>query len=120
MSRFKPHERDIEERTFEFAAVVATFCDGVESRRASTRVIVSQLLRAATSVGANVSEAGAGQSRADFKAKCSIASKEARETRYWLRLLARTRPELSKRITPLINEVTQLSSILTTIVVRSV
>ena len=49
--------------------------------------ILLQLLRSATSVGANVNEASAGQSKRDFITKMSIASKEARETFYWLRLL---------------------------------
>ncbi|HKZ18251.1 MAG TPA: four helix bundle protein, partial [Geobacteraceae bacterium] len=49
-------------------------------------VLSKQLLRAGTSIGANVEEALAGQSRADFLSKMCIASKEARETRYWLRL----------------------------------
>ena len=52
--------------------------------------IASQLLRAGTSIGANVEEALAGQSRKDFFAKMSIASKEARETNYWLRLIKDT------------------------------
>jgi four helix bundle protein len=47
----------------------------------------TKLLRSGTSVGANVQEAQAGQSRADFISKYSIALKEARETLYWLRLL---------------------------------
>jgi four helix bundle protein len=50
-------------------------------------VLSKQLLRSGTSIGANVEEASAGQSRKDFLAKMGIASKEARETRYWLRLL---------------------------------
>ena len=50
-------------------------------------VLSKQLLRSATSIGANVEEAQAAQSKADFVAKMSIASKEARETNYWLRLL---------------------------------
>lgn len=49
-------------------------------------VISKQLLRAGTSIGANVEEALAAQSRKDFLHKMSIASKEARETLYWLRL----------------------------------
>jgi len=49
--------------------------------------LTSQLLRSATSVGANVEEANAGQSRKDFVAKLAIARKEAHEARYWLRLL---------------------------------
>jgi four helix bundle protein len=49
------------------------------------------LLRSGTSIGANVEEASAGQSRKDFLAKMSIASKEARETKYWLRLLQKSK-----------------------------
>lgn len=49
-------------------------------------VLSKQLLRSATSIGANVEEANAAQTKKDFIMKMSIASKEARETRYWLRL----------------------------------
>lgn len=49
--------------------------------------IARQILRSGTSIGANVEEALAGISRLDFIAKMSVASKEARETHYWLRLL---------------------------------
>ena len=55
-------------------------------------VLSKQLLRSGTSIGANVEEATGGQSRKDFLAKMLIALKEARETRYWLRLLAESRP----------------------------
>lgn len=50
-------------------------------------VLSKQILRSGTSIGANVEEAIGGQSKNDFKAKLSIAYKEARETHYWLRLL---------------------------------
>ena len=50
-------------------------------------IISKQLLRSSTSIGANVEEAIAAQSKKDFVAKMSISSKEARETKYWLRLL---------------------------------
>jgi four helix bundle protein len=54
-------------------------------------VLSKQLLRSATSIGANVEEASASQSRKDFISKMAIASKEARETRYWLKLLERSK-----------------------------
>src|SRR3982074_2786698 len=54
-------------------------------------VISKQLLRCGTSIGANIEEAIAAQSRKDFITKMSIASKEARETRYWLRLLDKSK-----------------------------
>jgi len=50
-------------------------------------IMSRQLLKSGTSIGANIEEASAGQSKRDFTAKMSIASKEARETRYWLKLL---------------------------------
>ncbi len=54
-------------------------------------VLSKQLLRSATSIGANVEEANAAQTKKDFITKMSIASKESRETRYWLRLLDKSR-----------------------------
>ena len=53
-------------------------------------ILSKQLLRCGTSIGANVNEAQAGQSKADFISKMSIASKEARETKYWIDLLIET------------------------------
>jgi four helix bundle protein len=79
--------RDITDRTFYFAAEIIRFCDALDSSRGTVRVLARQLLRAGTSIGANVEEAQAGQSRADFISKYSIALKEARESIYWLRLL---------------------------------
>lgn len=54
-------------------------------------VISKQLLRCGTSIGANVEEANAAQTKKDFVTKMAIASKEARETRYWLRLLSKSK-----------------------------
>lgn len=54
-------------------------------------VLSKQLLRSGTSIGANVAEAGAAQSKRDFATKMAIASKEARETKYWLLLLEKSK-----------------------------
>ena len=75
----------IQGKSFEFALSVIQLYQGLQAER--EYVISKQLLRSGTSVGANVEEATAAQSRRDFLSKMSIASKEARETRYWLRLL---------------------------------
>ena len=69
---------------------VVQFCRRLEREHRVERSLVSQLLRAATSVGANAEEAQAGQNRADFISKNAICLKEARETHYWLRLLLAT------------------------------
>jgi four helix bundle protein len=76
---------------------------------------MSQLLRSGTSIGANVEEAQGSQSRADFIAKMAIARKEARETLYWLRLLAAEEIIAPARLEELINGTDQIVAILTAI-----
>jgi four helix bundle protein len=111
--------RDITERTFEFAERVVSLCRAVRFRDVAARVIVGQLVRAGTSVGANVEEAQASHSRADFAAKCSIACKEARETRYWLRLLAASGIVSASLLAGLLAECDELVAILITIVKKA-
>lgn len=79
-------------------------------------VFSKQLLRSGTSIGANVEEAQAGQSRADFVSKMSIASKEARETCYWLRLLRDSNTIEKCEVDPLLSEAESIVNILTSIV----
>lgn len=79
----------IQTKSFAFAVQVIHLYSRLTEQR--EYVISKQLLRSGTSIGANVEEAEAGQSRKDFLAKMYIAAKEARETRYWLRLLQETR-----------------------------
>jgi four helix bundle protein len=78
-------------------------------------VLSRQLLRSGTSIGANIEEAIAAQSRKDFIAKMAIASKEARETQYWLRLLDRS-DITSINVNSLPEECKELISIITAIV----
>jgi four helix bundle protein len=80
--------RDIGPRTFEFALRVVRLCHKLAQTPGAARTLSQQLLRAGTSIGANVEEAQAGQSRADFVNKMNTALKEAREAHYWLRLLS--------------------------------
>ena len=81
--------------------------------------ISGQLIRSATSIGANVEEALAGQSKKDFTAKMSIASKEARETNYWLRLLQDSKLATKEKLQFLIKESEEIIRILTSIVKTS-
>ena len=81
-------------------------------------VISKQLLRSGTSIGANVEEANAAISKKDFIAKMSIASKEARETRYWIRLLDKSKL-VNLDFTKYLNEIEQIINILTAIVKTS-
>ena len=78
-------------------------------------VVSKQLLKSATSIGANVEEANAAQTKKDFAAKMSIASKEARETRYWLRLLEKSQL-IQQDYSQYLNSIEQIIKILTKIV----
>lgn len=77
---------DIRERTFQFAVRVLRAIRRLSNDQAS-RVVAYQLAKSATSVGANVEEADGAESKKDFIHKMSIARKEARESRYWLRVV---------------------------------
>lgn len=107
-------QQDIQRRTFTFACDIVRFCDRASGPR-SVRKITNQLLDAGTSVGANVEEARSNQSPADFAAKIYIALKEAREARYWMRLLFACHPQLREQVAPLLGESEQLVAILYTI-----
>ena len=80
-------QQALEERLLRFASSVMDFA-GAFARAPESKPLVSQLVRSATSIGANYAEANASESKADFVHKCSIARKEAAETRYWLKLAA--------------------------------
>ncbi len=112
-------KRGVVERTLEFAVQVVWLGDRVPRASVAAKVLFSQVVRAGTSIGANVEEAQAGESRADFVHKYGVALKEARETHYWLRLFRASgilgEPELGG----LINESDELRRILGQIVVNS-
>ena len=75
----------IQDKSFEFSLMIIKLYKKLITDKEF--VISKQLLRSGTSIGANIEEAIAGQSKKDFLHKMAIASKEARETRYWLKLL---------------------------------
>lgn len=79
--------KDIDERTFDFAVRIVKLYQHLDRKPGAGRIIGQQILRAGTSIGANIEEAQAGQSKADFISKNAIALKESREASYWLRLL---------------------------------
>jgi four helix bundle protein len=104
----------IDERTFEFALeIVALYKYMIENKE---YILLKQMLTSGTSIGANVQESQAAQSKADFISKMSIASKEARETKYWLRLLSRygyldgysSKAEILANVNSIINIITKI------------
>jgi len=109
----------IVERSFEFAVRVVRLCRFLDEQDRSTRTLASQLIRSGTSIGANIEEAQAGQSKADFIAKMSISRKEARETLYWLRLLKAADIVEASKFDDITKEADELVRILTSIVKTS-
>ena len=81
------HGMDIRERALEFSVALLRFCRQLDQQDFALRTISRQLARSGTSIGANLEEAQAGETRSDFIHKNALALKEAREARYWLRLL---------------------------------
>lgn len=108
--------QEISERAFAFAVRVVKLCQALDERPGVSRTLSNQLLRSETSIGANLEESKGGQSRADFLSKNSIALKEARETFYWLRLLAATDTIPVHQLESFLDEARQITAILTTIV----
>jgi four helix bundle protein len=110
---------EIKERTFVFATRVVRLCRVLEVAPGVPHTLANQLLRSGTSVGANVEEAHGSHSKPDFIAKMSIATKEARETHYWLRFLGATGVVPAVALDSIIDEADQSVAILTTIVKRT-
>src|SRR5581483_4636197 len=110
---------DIRKRTFDFAVRIVKLCQYLHDKPGVSRILSGQLLRAGTSIGANVEEAQAGQSRPDFISKYSIALKEARETQYWLRLLIATEIIPEARLVELLKEADELTRIIGAIIVST-
>lgn len=109
-------EFDIVERSFRFAVRVVKLCRFLDEKDRSARTMAGQLLRSGTSIGANIEEAQAGQSKADFIAKMSISRKEARETLYWLKLLNASEIIEESKLQEITQEADELVRILTSIV----
>lgn len=103
----------IQAKTFDFALLILEVYKQMIER--NEYVLSKQLVRSGTSIGANVEEAIAAFTKKDFVHKMSISSKEARETRYWLRLLIASKL-VNIDMSKCLSEVEDISNILTAIV----
>jgi len=106
---------DLEERTARFSEEIIDFCKKLP-RNPITIPLISQLVRAATSIGANYCEADEASSKKDFINKVCIAKKEAKETKYWLRIIAHTITESNLEAKKLWQETSELNLILAAII----
>jgi len=107
----------IKEKSYQFALDIIHLYTQLKQHKEF--VLSKQLLRSGTSIGANIEEATAAQSRKDFISKMSISSKEARETNYWLRLLRDSNICESIDYSDLIRDSEEIIKILTSIVKTS-
>ena len=114
--------KDIIKRTYKFALRILYILNKLP-RNVLTYRIIDQLIGCGTAIGSNAEEASAGFSKSDFTYKMSIASKEARETNYFLRLLRDSglikENSLFKEIVDAIDESNQIKKILTAVVKTS-
>jgi len=109
-------ENLIKKKSFDFALKVIDLYKQMISN--NEYVLSKQLLRSGTSIGTNIEEASAAQSKKDFINKMAISSKEARETKYWLRLIKESRI-VNCDVEIYIKEIDEIIKILTSIVKTS-
>lgn len=102
---------DIDVRTYNFALRILDIVDEIPNTKAGT-VVARQLARSGTSVGANLEESRAGESRLDFAHKLNIALKESRETHYWLRIVRDKKMIPQPKIGELLKEAEEIKKIL--------
>lgn len=108
---------DLEERTARFGEKIIKFAIRAP-KNPVTLPIIGQLVRAGTSIGANYCEADGAESRKDFKHKIGIGKKEAKETKFWLRMLSMAVPELKDEARELWKEAQELTLIFSSIILK--
>ena len=106
----QPAEYDLDERTARFAESVIAFARTVPVTPL-TSPLISQLVRASTSIGANYCEADDAESKKDFRHKIGLCRKESREAKYWLRMIAAAIPDLKDPARRLWQEAKELNLI---------
>ena len=108
------NKKELEARTKKFSLDVIGFLESFPKNYLG-EVMGRQLLRSATSVGANYREANRGESRADFTHKISLAEKEAGEALYWLELMQKAGLGASAKCQELLREADELAAIITSV-----
>jgi four helix bundle protein len=105
---------DLPERTAKFGEAIVRFARGIPITP-TNQTLVRQLVRAGTSIGANYCEADDAESKKDFRHKIGICRKEAKESKYWLRMIAAAEPTMSETARTLWQEAKELNLIFGTI-----
>lgn len=110
MSEVTKRIYDLEERTAVFGEDIIHFCKSLKTNQVSLP-LVNQIVRSATSIGANYMEANGASSKKDFTHKVHICKKEVQETKHWLRMLAVSHEERKEDIRRLWAECQELTLI---------
>ncbi|HLE48847.1 MAG TPA: four helix bundle protein [Patescibacteria group bacterium] len=105
---------NLEERTAKFGEMIIELCKKIP-KNVITIPIINQLIKCATSIGANYCEADDAESKKDFKHKIGICKKESRESKFFLRMLAKAVPEFKEEIKSLWQEAKEINLIFNSI-----
>jgi len=114
----RTHKYDLEERSARFGERAIEYVRKI-NRDAVTSPLVTQLVRAATSVGANYCEADEAGTKKEFRYLISVCKRESRECKYWLRMIAKAVPQLREEARELWQEANELTLIFAAIFRRS-
>jgi len=106
---------DLEERTAQFGEAIIELVKTFP-RDPINSPLISQIVRAGTSVGANYMEADGAESKKDFQHKISICKKESKETKHWLRMIVKANPSRRDECQKLLREAQELSLIFSSII----
>lgn len=106
---------DLEERTARFGEKIIEFVKTIP-RNSINSSLIDQVVRSGTSIGANYMEADAAESKKDFKHKISLCRKESKETKHWLRMIAKANPQKAEESRTLWKEAHELTLIFSSII----
>jgi len=107
----KKFKEEFIKRLVKFSLQVLNFCEDLKNKKVFWSII-DQLIRSATSVGANIVEAKSSSSKRDYIHYFEIALKSANETKYWLILVIESKPEFKENAELLLKEITEISNII--------
>lgn len=106
---------DLEERTAKFGESIILFVKTIK-HSTTNKILVSQLVRSSTSIGANYCEADGAESKKDFYHKIGLCKKECKESKHWLRMLSVANPDKKEQCRELWSEAQELTLIFSAIV----
>ena len=109
---------DLEDRTLKFGKRIIMLSKAIP-KNSVNNVLLGQLIRSGTSIGANYREANETSTKKDFLFRMRICRKEAKETVYWLQMVSEANPSLAKRMQLITDEAVELVKIVASIIVKS-